>query len=322
MTTTPNDPGEQENDAADADSDAARREETRRSLKTKFKIVLGVYQIINAIPWTIPTVSFPKAFEALIGWTSFLELNIIQILPISCLQPSFNFYGKLLVVTLFPIGLTIMIFVIAKLSVLSHAPDRAHGIWNHSFGWFLLLTFIVFPSVSTTVLRHYNCISFDVGQSDGSTKTEKILESAYDISCESPSYGAWTAYASSMLFVYPIGIPFLYWVLLFRYRKHINPDVGKNPLSEIEGSSDERPRSPSAEAYMELSQRISLSRQDSSARNLMTELLGHSEVSTEEIQERKLLTRNADPPSATCFSCLRNMNRGATSLWCSSASVS
>ena len=27
----------------------------------------------------------------------------------------------------------------------------------------------------------------------------------------------------------------------------------------------------------------------------MTELLGHSEVSTEEIQERKLLTRNADP---------------------------
>lgn len=145
------------------------------------------------------------------------------------------------------------------------------------------------------MLRHYNCISFDVGQSDGSTKTEKILESAYDISCESPSYGAWTAYASFMLFVYPIGIPFLYWVLLFQHRTHINPDVSENPLSEIEGSSDERPRSPSAEAYMELRQRISLSRQDSSARNLMTELLGHSEVSTEEIQERKLLTRNADP---------------------------
>ncbi|KAH8061973.1 calcium ion binding protein [Aureococcus anophagefferens] len=38
------------------------------------------------------------AFEALIAWTSFLEFNVVQILPIACLRP-FNFFDKLLAMT-------------------------------------------------------------------------------------------------------------------------------------------------------------------------------------------------------------------------------
>ena len=35
-----------------------------------------------------------------------------------------------------------------------------------------------------------------------------------------------------MMFVYPIGIPSLYWIQLFRYRKRINPDVDTSRLSD------------------------------------------------------------------------------------------
>ena len=207
-------------------------EDLRRSLKTKFKIVLGIYQIQDALPWTIPTVSFPKAFEALVAWTSFLEFNVVQILPMSCLRP-FNFFDKLLAMTVLPILLALLIFAIGAAVAACASAKHAREVRTQTFGWFLLLTFLVFPSVSATVLRFYNCVTFDEGLADGSTETLKVLEADYDISCKSPSYeGVWSAYALIMMFVYPIGIPSLYWIQLFRYRKRINPDVDTSRLSD------------------------------------------------------------------------------------------
>ncbi|KAH8062684.1 hypothetical protein JL722_3613 [Aureococcus anophagefferens] len=108
-----------------------------------------------------------------------------------------------------------------------------------TFGWFLLLTFVVFPrvsascgrddfesfsprkgrkivtdalgrSVSATVLRFYNCVSFDEGLADGSTETLKVLEADFDISCTSSSYkGAWSAYALIMMFVFAQRRPYV-----------------------------------------------------------------------------------------------------------------
>ena len=223
---------------ADTTSDDAQAErdqksaELRRSLNTKFKIVLGIYQIQDALPWTIPTVSFPKAFEALVAWTSFLEFNVVQILPMSCLLP-FNFFDKLLAMTVLPILLALLIFAIGAAVAACASAKHAREVRTQTFGWFLLLTFLVFPSVSATVLRFYNCVSFAEGLADGSTETLKVLEADYSISCKSPSYeGVWSAYALIMMFVYPIGIPSLYWIQLFRYRKRINPDVDTSRLSD------------------------------------------------------------------------------------------
>jgi hypothetical protein len=169
---------------------------------------------------------------------------------------------------------------------------KAKSIRTTSFGAFLLLTFVVFPSVSTTVLRFYNCVSYEEGFSDGSTETIKVLEADHDISCQSPSYKGWSIYALAMLFVYPVGIPLLYFVELFRYRERINPSVDVSRLSEIEDTSEGRPRSASAEAYMKLNAR--LTRQTSSARDLMKTMIGANAISSAQVQKRKLATRDAD----------------------------
>ena len=251
-----------------------------------------IHQIQDALPWTVPTVSFPKAFEALIAWTSFLEFNVVQILPISCLRP-FKFFDKLFAMTALPIVFSLLIFFFGELAATCATAIKAKSIRTTSFGAFLLLTFVVFPSVSTTVLRFYNCVSYEEGFSDGSTETIKVLEADHDISCTSPSYkGIWSTYALAMLFVYPVGIPLLYWVLLFRYRKQLDPHVDESRLSLVENTSDGRPRSTSAEAYRKLNAR--LARQASSARDLMTTMLGANTVSAAELQERKLATRDAD----------------------------
>ena len=271
----------------------ARWAKTRRSLKTKFKILLGVYQVQDALPWTLPTVSFPKAFEALVTWMSFLELNIVQVLPLSCLRP-FSYFDRLLAMTVVPLAFAVLIFGIGKIAIKCAGAERRSLARTHTFGWFLLLTFIVFPSVSTTVLRFFQCVSYDKGMADGSTEVLKVLEADHDISCESPSYHAWKAYAAVMLFVYPIGVPVLYWTLLFRHREQINPEVNDSPLGEIEEPDEGRPRSPSAEAYLRISERFSFTRQNSSARDLMKSVLGLNKLSQEEIQRHKLAVRNAD----------------------------
>jgi len=221
-----------------------------------------------------------------------LEFNIVQILPIACLRP-FNFFDKLLAMTILPIVFSLLIFSFGELAAMCATTKKAKSIRSTSFGAFLLLTFVVFPSVSTTVLRFYNCVSYEEGFSDGSTETIEVLEADHDISCTSPSYkGIWSTYALAMLFVYPVGIPLSYCLLLFRYRKQLDPDVDESRLSEIEDTSDGRPRSASAEAYTKLNERLPL--QNSSARDLMKTMLGANTVSAAELQKRKLATRNKD----------------------------
>ena len=57
-----------------AAEDEKEEEEERKtfweSVQTKFKILIAVYQIQNALPWTLPFVSYPDAFEALVSWMS------------------------------------------------------------------------------------------------------------------------------------------------------------------------------------------------------------------------------------------------------------
>ncbi|KAH8043916.1 calcium ion binding protein [Aureococcus anophagefferens] len=130
--------------------------------------------------------------------------------------------------TILPMLLALLIFAIGRPSP---RTKHAREVRTQTFGWFLLLTFVVFPrvsascgrddfesfsprkgrkivtdalgrSVSATVLRFYNCVSFDEGLADGSTETLKVLEADFDISCTSSSYkGAWSAYALIMMFI-------------------------------------------------------------------------------------------------------------------------
>ncbi|CAN0196672.1 unnamed protein product [Scytosiphon promiscuus] len=82
----------------------------------------------------------------------------------------------------------------------------------------LLVLFLVFSSVSTTVFSTYSCDYVeDLGVS--------LLRADYSISCDHPNHVFYEWYAALMIFMYPIGIPALFAVLLLKRRDKINPPV-------------------------------------------------------------------------------------------------
>ena len=71
----------------------------------------------------------------------------------------------------------------------------------------LSLTFLVYPSVSLALFRYFKCV--DTGES-------RVLLADMTIMCNSGKYRGFLAYILVMILVYPIGIPAMYFGLLFK----------------------------------------------------------------------------------------------------------
>jgi len=119
---------------------------------------------------------------------------------------------------------------------LTATRDRARKIISQAAFVFLLLTFLIFPGCSTLIFQFFACTTFRESQVSGESR--RVLQVDYSVTCASPAYRRMTAYALLAMMIYPIGIPLLYFVLLWGMRKRINPSVDENhvldhiPLSE------------------------------------------------------------------------------------------
>ncbi|KAH8049697.1 hypothetical protein JL722_11763 [Aureococcus anophagefferens] len=118
----------------------------RKSLLTKLKIVIGVFQIIDALPWSLPMVTLPEAFQTLIEWTSVLELNLVRVLPFDCFM-RMDYYRTILIATMTPVFVGLCIFLVGAFYMRrsSNEEDRRSA-WIHTMYAFLVLTFLVFPT--------------------------------------------------------------------------------------------------------------------------------------------------------------------------------
>ena len=79
----------------------------------------------------------------------------------------------------------------------------------------LLVTFLIYSSVSSTVFQTFACETLDDGA--------EYLRADYSIQCTDARHKAFVVYAGIMIFVYPVGVPLLYATLLFK-----RPDVLTN----------------------------------------------------------------------------------------------
>ena len=204
-----------------AASDQLKQENSRekpkksivRKAKTKFKILASTFQIISQFE-NILGLRFPSAFEKFCRFLS-LFVNLTFNLPyIGCLVQT-NFYSKLMLSTLCPIFMFIAIYILAKILLIFYKDnDTKNHIKDTAFSIFLTLTYLVYSSVSTTIFDTFNCAAF------GDDATEFMM-SDLSVDCGTSMHIKMQIYAGFMILFYPVGIPCLYFTLLFRVRERI-----------------------------------------------------------------------------------------------------
>uniref|UniRef100_A0A7S2HIT6 Uncharacterized protein n=1 Tax=Octactis speculum TaxID=3111310 RepID=A0A7S2HIT6_9STRA len=84
--------------------------------------------------------------------------------------------------------------------------------------WFLVFTYTIFQSTSSII---FDIFSFD----NLGTDNECYLTSDYTTRCNTARWRLWVIYAACCVLVYPIGIPFMYFTLLWRNRHIIDPSL-------------------------------------------------------------------------------------------------
>ena len=78
--------------------------------------------------------------------------------------------------------------------------------------WFLFMTFLILPSVSTKIFSTFACRAFDEGYGS-------YLKVDYSIDCDGAEHKLFQIYALACVAIFPMGIPLMYWMLLRRVKE-------------------------------------------------------------------------------------------------------
>jgi len=82
---------------------------------------------------------------------------------------------------------------------------------NFSINIILIISFLVLVSTSNTLFHYFKCHDF-------ADSRESYMYLDYSISCHSTRYLSYTVFAGFMILIYPIGIPAMYFTLLYLQR--------------------------------------------------------------------------------------------------------
>ena len=157
---------------------------------------------------------YPRQYETFLAYLSFVNFDIGIIAWYSCFF-SPGFYDRLLLATITPLLVLLMLagsYCVAKKDYRNSNPGVI-AVRNQHISAALVVVFFVYSSVSSTIFQTFRCDLLD--------DSVLYLQADYSLTCSSSKHKAYTAYASLMFVVYPLGIPafFLWW--LVRNRKHL-----------------------------------------------------------------------------------------------------
>jgi hypothetical protein len=142
-------------------------------------------------------------------------MDVVKFVDFGCALFEQNHYTTLLISTLAPLGLCVCILIVDQMIQLS-AKSSAETARDVTYTLLLAIAFLVYPSVSATVLRTFDCESYELF--DGSTLW---LRTDHTLSCQDATYTSYLIYASFMVVLYIVGIPVLFSVILWSQRTSI-----------------------------------------------------------------------------------------------------
>lgn len=202
------------------------------SMRTKIKILFVTFQIVSGFENNI-NVDIPVNYLGLLNVISFLNFELKSVLPIHCWIPSnrcvVNYFGEILIVTIVPLVLCLVLWILyygykVYQSLRTTDGKKLVATINHAYVFtfrvFIALTYVVFPPVSSKLFAAFYYVYYN--DSSAGISDECYVSSALCVSCTDSYYvSVIIPYVLFMIVVYPIGIPLMYFALLYRQRVEI-----------------------------------------------------------------------------------------------------
>ena len=144
-----------------------------------------------------------------------------------------DFHDRLLWTTITPVVIMGMLGVTYAIAVNKHRASSEtlfRKIRQKHVSTALLISFLVYSSVSSVVLQMFACDTLETGK--------RYLRADYTIECDSDKHRALQIYAGFMIILYPVGIPALYAGLLFSNRRVLRDEVSREESHFARAISD------------------------------------------------------------------------------------
>ena len=156
-----------------------------------------------------------------VSFHSFANFSALTLGSPQC-YTQFDFVDSLILQTSVPISLVILmlaIFIFHMVAIRRRSAEQKSEIITRYLTVFFLLTYLVLPSVTTTIFGAFNCRTVD--PDNVLPATPRYLRNDLSISCTSSRYYFGVCWAVVMIFVYPIGITSMYAYVLYINREDI-----------------------------------------------------------------------------------------------------
>lgn len=196
------------------------------------KIVVVTWQILNQFS-SVANVVYPGIYQDFLDGLDFFNFDFSWIMSAGCIV-RIDFHDRLLLSTICPI--VALAFLACTYTVASYVnrgkKDVLQRIDDKHMSMVLLLTFLVYSSVSSVLFKAFACEDMD--------DDKYYLRADYRIECDSSEHASYQLYAGIMIVVYTLGIPAMYCYLLFRDRDVLKTSDSSRGLdsSRVEAISD------------------------------------------------------------------------------------
>jgi hypothetical protein len=178
----------------------------------KMKIFLGFLQIATNLGLGLE-IQWPTLFTEVLQYLDVINLeNIMSNVTSSDCVSAINYFNKYLLICIAPLILLLLVTIFYLLPkffnvmCFKHASAAARIRSKMNF-WklFLYALFLVYPGVSSTVLRHYMCKDLE---------DRNVLLADMTVDCDSSKWKLYATGSIPLVLIYPIGIPLFFFYLL------------------------------------------------------------------------------------------------------------
>ncbi len=219
----------------------------------KMKLIVGTYQVVSQAPTALQT-SMPNSFQVFTNILATVNLSPSHIIPFGCFVP-FGYVEELFLETLWPLAAAGILYLMYLSGIYHLSKDnigsaqeymeRHEGLKNKYLSYFFYVTYLVLPSVTTTVFRSFQCVNLGSSGDDDQDVDDWYLVADMSVSCQSDYYFKLLLYAIFMSIIYALVIPMLYLYMLveskdiiMKYRGYLIMEAsGVRPVSVAHGSS-------------------------------------------------------------------------------------